>query len=435
MDADTILGIKPALTRYLHDFDGCMGRVTNRHHLHTYVAGQLSDLQRKSIEPMADAAGQSPRTLQEFLSLLRWDDAAMRDVLQRRVSERHGHPHSVGIIDETSFHKQGNKTACVQRQYCGSRGKRDNCVVSVHLGYAADDFHTLLDGGLYLPEETWHEDRPRCREAGIPDDVAYRAKWRIALEQVQRALGNGVRFAWLTFDEGYGGKPPFLRALDGLGQNYVAEVPVSFVGWSQPPEVLYREHARDKKPGRRKLPRLKVRNTPACQVRNLLTCSPRLRKVPWVKFRVKDGEKGPMVWEAKCVPFWIKDENGLPSRPHHLLIAQSIPKRDELKFFLSNAPPSVPVETLLLVAFSRWRIERMFEDSKDELGLDHFEVRKYGSIQRHLLLTCVSHLFLAEFRLERGGKKRGAEHRPAPHGDQGPGAAVGPLRPVLAATG
>jgi len=436
MDANTILRIKPALTEYLHQFNGCMGRVTNRHHLQTYVAGQLSDLQRKSIEPMADAAGQSPRTLQEFLGLLRWDDSAMRDVLQRRVAERHAHPHSVGLIDETSFHKQGNQTACVQRQHCGSRGKHDNCVVSVHLGYAADDFHTLLDGELYLPEETWHEDRDRCRQAGIPDDVVYRAKWEIALEQVRRALGNGVRFAWLTFDEGYGGKPPFLRALDALGQNYVAEIPVSFVGWSRPPEVMYREHRRDQQHGRpRKLPRLKVRNSPACEVRNLLTCSPRLRKAPWVKFRVKDGEKGPIVWEAKCVPFWIKDENGLPSRPHRLLIARNVLHPDELKFFLSNAPESTPVEPLLSVAFSRWRIERMFEDSKDELGLDHFEVRKYVSIQRHLILTCVSHLFLAEFRLEEGEKRRRCDHRPTADGHQGVGSAVGSRRSVLAATG
>jgi len=443
MDAETILRIKPALTQYLHEFDGCMGRVTNRRHLQTYVAGQLSDLQRKShalsregIEPMADAAGQSPRTLQEFLGMLRWDEAALRDVWQRRVADRHGHPYSVGIIDETSFHKQGDKTAGVQRQYCGSRGKRDNCVVSVHLGYVADDFHTLLDGELYLPEETWHQDRDRCREAGIPDDVVYRSKWEIALEQVQRALGNGVRFAWLTFDEWYGGKPPFLRALDGLGQNYVGEIPVNFVGWSKPPEVMYREHSRDKEQGRpRRLPRLKVRNTPACEARNLLTCSPRLRKVPWVRFRVKDGEKGPMVWEAKCVPFWIKDENGLPSRPHRLLMARNVLKPEEIKFFLSNAAESVPVETLLLVAFSRWRIERMFEDSKDELGLDHFEVRKYVSVRRHLMLTCVSHLFLAEFRQEHGGKKRRSHYRPVADSDQGTGFLLGPRRTMLAATG
>ena len=244
MDADTILRMRPMLTEYLHEFDGCMGRITNRAHLQTYVSGQLGDLERKSVEPIADAAGVPPRTLQEFLSMLKWDEQAARDQVQRRVARGHAHPHSIGVIDETSFQKQGSKTACVQRQWCGSRGKKDNCVVSVHLGYVAGDFHTLIDGDLFLPEKTWHGNRTRCRTAGIPDDVVYRAKWKIALEQVQRALGNGLRFSWLTFDEGYGGKPPFLRGLDGLGQNYVAEIPVNFVGWTRPPEVLYRAHSR-----------------------------------------------------------------------------------------------------------------------------------------------------------------------------------------------
>ncbi len=408
MDADTILRIRPMLTEYLHEFDGCMGRITNRAHLRTYVSGQLGDLDRKSVEPIADAAGVPPRTLQEFLSMLKWDDQAARDQVQRWVARRHAHPHSIGVIDEASFHKQGNQTACVQRQWCGSRGKLDNCVVSVHLGYVAGDFHTLMDGDLFLPEETWHGNRARCRTAGIPDDVVYRAKWEIALEQVQRALGNGVRFSWLTFDEGYGSKPPFLRGLDGLGQNYVAEIPVNFVGWTRPPEMLHREHARDKGPGRpRKFPRLKVRNTPAVEVRSILTWSPVLREVPWDQYRVKDGTKGPMVWEAKRIPFWIKDENGLPSRPHHLMVARHVLKPNEVKFFLSNAPESTPLEVLLLVAFSRWRIERLFQDSKTELGMDHFEVHKYPSIVRHLILTCISHLFLAEFWLvHRGGKIR-----------------------------
>lgn len=425
MDADTILRIKPALTEYLHQFDGYMGRVTNRGHLSRYVSGQLSDLDRKSIEPIADAAGVPPRTLQEFLSMLVWDDSGMRDEIQRQVARRHGHRDSVGIIDETSFPKQGSKTACVQRQHCGARGKMDNCVVSVHLGYAAGDFHTLLDGELFLPEHTWDEDRSRCRAAGIPDDVVYRPKWQIALGQIQHALGNGVRFAWLTFDEGYGGKPPFLRALDGLGQNYVGEIPANFVGWTRPPEVLYREHARDKSKGRpRKLPRLKVRNTPAVEVRNIFTHSPVLRQIPWEKFHVKDGAKGPMVWEAKRIPLWIKDEKGLPSRPHHLLIARNALDPHEIKFFLSNAPESTSVEVLLLVAFSRWRIERLFEDSKTELGMDHFEVRKYISIQRHLILTCVSHLFLAEFWLAHRNKKNGSDLVPGADGHADAGAAV-----------
>ena len=436
MDADTILRMRPMLTEYLHEFDGCMGRITNRAHLQTYVSGQLGDLERKSVEPIADAAGVPPRTLQEFLSMLKWDEQAARDQVQRRVARRHAHPHSIGVIDETSFQKQGSKTACVQRQWCGSRGKKDNCVVSVHLGYVAGDFHTLIDGDLFLPEKTWHGNRTRCRTAGIPDDVVYRAKWKIALEQVQRALGNGLRFSWLTFDEGYGGKPPFLRGLDGLGQNYVAEIPVNFVGWTRPPEVLYRVHSRDKRRGRpRKLPRLKVRNTPAVEVRNILTWSPVLREVPWQQYHVKDGAKGPMVWEAKRIPFWIKDENGLPSRPHHLMVTRNVLKPDEIKFFLSNAPAGTPVEALLLVAFSRWRIERLFQDSKTELGMDHFEVRKYPSIVRHLILTCISHLFLAEFWLAHRGEKSGVDHLPSSIRDADTDSDLDSWRSLLSPTG
>jgi SRSO17 transposase len=436
MDAETILRIKPALTEYLHEFDGCMGRGTNRGHLVTYVSGQLSDLDRKSIEPMADAAGVPPRTLQEFLGLLKWDESAARDRLQQRVARRHAHPHSVGIIDEGSYVKKGEMTACVQRQHCGAVGKKENCVVSVHLGYAAGDFHTLLDGELYLPEETWHEDRARCRKAGIPDDVVYRPKTEIALGQIRRALGNGVRFEWLTFDEWYGGKPPFLRAVDALGQHYVGEIPVSFVGWTVEPEVLYREHARDRAAHRpRKLPRLKVRNTPFAEVREILKHSPILRKATWERYRVKDGEKGPMVWEAKCIPFWIKDENGLPSRPHQLIVARPILHPDEVKFFLSNAPESVPLETLLLVAFSRWRIERCFEDSKTELGLDHFEVRHFRSISRHLIITCISHLFLAEFRETHGEKKSRPDDCPTSDRHAGAGARVVARRALLPKTG
>jgi SRSO17 transposase len=207
MDADTILRIRPALTQFLHQFDDCFGRITARRHLDTYVEGQLGPLPRKSIEPMADAAGVPPRNLQQLLSLYHWDESAMRDRLQQLIAARHGHPHGIGILDETSFAKKGDKTACVQRQHCGATGKTDNCVVSVHLGYATPDFHTLPDGDLYLPEETWHEDRDRCRAAGIPDDVVYRPKWQIGLGQIQRARRNGLFLEWLTFDEGYGGKP------------------------------------------------------------------------------------------------------------------------------------------------------------------------------------------------------------------------------------
>jgi SRSO17 transposase len=416
MEADAILQIKPSLDRYLHEYDGCFGRVTARRHLDTYVQGQLGPLARKSIEPMADAAGMPPRTLQEFLGLYRWDESAMRERLQQRVARRHSHPQSVGIIDETSFKKKGDQTACVQRQYCGTVGKKENCVVSVHLGYATPEFHTLLDGTLFLPEETWHEDRERCRAAGVPDDVVYRSKCQIALEQLRRARGNGIRFAWLTFDEWYGGKPPFLRELDALGQNYVGEVPANFHVWTQRPEVRYR----DQNPGRpgrpEPWPQLKKRNNPTVEARNVAAHSPLFHREDWHTYYVKDGTQGPMAWRVKRLRIWLPDENGLPTAPHHLLVAINVLDPEEVKYFLSNAPEDTPVETLLLVAFSRWKIERLFEDGKGELGLDHFEVRKYLSIQRHLILSCVSYLFLAEFHQEHRGGKSGVRIMPGPHG-------------------
>jgi len=431
MDATTILKIKPALTRFLNKFDDCFARSQTRGHLMTYVQGQLGPLPRKSIEPIADAAGTPPRTLQEFLSLSRWDETMMRDRLQQRISRRHHDDHAVGIIDETSFIKKGDKTACVQRQHCGAAGKVENCVISVHLGYATpgiSDFHTQLDGELYLPQTTWHENRVRCTAAGIPDDVVYRTKHAIALDQYRRAVGNGVRFAWLTFDEFYGRNTAFLREFDGIGQNYVAEVPVNFHVWTKRPQVLHRRHANElNEPGRPRIyPRLKVQNNPTSSVKQVLGHSPKMRPVAWTNYRVKDGSKGPMVWQVKHLQVYLKDDHGLPAcggRSYHLLVARNALDPSEVKFFISNAPESAAVETMLLVAFSRWKIERIFEDSKMELGMDHFEARKFTAISRHLLISCMSHLFLAEFRQEHATSdssedrgEKGADAKPNCHG-------------------
>jgi len=433
MDASTIMKLRPELTRFLHQFDDCFGRVTTRRYLDLYVEGQLSDLPRKSIEPMADAAGEPPRNLQEFLSLFRWDEQATRDRLQHYVARRHSHAQSVGVIDETSFVKKGKMTACVQRQHCGAVGKVENCVVSVHLGYATPAFYSLVDGELFLPEKTWQEDRDRCRAAGIPDEVIYRPKWQIALEQYQRALANGLRFSWLTFDEGYGSKGPFLRELEALGQNYVAEVPSDFCVWTRRPAVLYRAHARDRKTGRPpRYPRLKAQHNPKVEVRNILAYSPLLRKVPWQDYYVKDGSKGPMVWQAKRLMVYLADKKGLPTRPYHLLIARNALDPSEVKYFLSNAPESTSVETLLRVAFTRWIIERAFEDSKTELGMDHFEARKFLSIQRHLILSCLSHVFLSEFCWKYRGEKPGPDTLPGPHRHGQAGGTLGSRRPLFA---
>jgi SRSO17 transposase len=295
----------------------------------------------------------------------------------------------------------------------------------VHLGYATEDFFTLLDGELYLPQETWDADRPRCRKVGIPGEVVFRTKPQIALEQIERATANGVRFGWLTFDEFYGRSGPFLLALDQRGQNYVAEIPVDTMLWTKRPDLLYKDHGRDRRAGRQKhYPRLKVKNNPPVEVRNILAFSPLLRQQAWKSYRVKDGTKGPVVWHVKHLIVWRADEQGLPGQPYHLLIARHALDPSQIKYFLSNAPESTPVETLLRVAFTRWTIERAFEDSKTELGMDHFEVRQYRSIQRHLILTCLSHVFLSEFCIGHRGEKSRRDGLPGANGGSETGPAV-----------
>lgn len=417
MDAEQIRQLRPVLLGFLAEFHDCFARCDTRAHFPKYIEGQLSDLPRKSVEPIALKTGVPVRTLQEFLSQHQWDNGRMRDRLQQIVARDHQGEHSIGLIDETSFAKKGEKTPGVQRQHCGAVGKQENCIVTVHLGYAREDFHCLLDGDLFLPE-SWSADRDRCREAGVPDEVVYRPKSDIALELHARAEQNGVHFEWLTFDEWYGSKPEFLRKLDGRQQKYVGEVHRHFTAWIEPPRTTCRPYRRGGRGRGRKVPRLVGGSRPPVHVEDLLRYHPALRDQAWERWRVKDGEKGPMIWEVKHVLIYVKDEQGLPeSGPRHLVVARNVEHPEEIKYFVSNAPRETRVDVLLLVAFSRWRIERCFEDQKGEIGLDHFEGRRWLGLQRHLALSAVSHLFLAKTHQRLRGEKPRADSLPGAYRD------------------
>lgn len=249
MEAGSLGKLLPDLERFLGRFDDCFIRSEQRESLRCYVKGQLSDLPRKSIEPMALAADLPPRNLQQFLSLHHWDHAMLRDRVQQIIGREHHDPDAVSIIDETYHAKKGDKTPGVQRQWCGTKGTTDNCTVTVHLtqsavgGAGRGKFRCMLDSELFLPEKTWSDDRDRCRKAGIPDDMVYRAKPTIALELIDRARRNGVHLGWLTFDAGYGKHTEFMHALEERGVMYVGEVPGHLTGWTKPPPVMLKEHA------------------------------------------------------------------------------------------------------------------------------------------------------------------------------------------------
>lgn len=416
MDAEQIRPLEPLLAEFLSRFEDCFARRDTRAHFPVYVRGQLSELPRKSVEPIALAAGVSVRTLQEFLTQLSWDEDLMRSRVASIVAEEHADDESIGIIDETGWVKKGDQTPGVQRQYCGSVGKQENSIITVHLSYAARDLHCLLDGDLFLPE-SWSADRPRCRRAGIPDDVVYRPKSEIALELYDRAVAHGLHFAWLTFDEWYGGKPPFLRALCARGQKFVAEIPRTFAAWIKPPRVTERSFRRNSRGRTRKVPRLVAGSRNAESVEQLAKSHPALAAQPWCAWRIKDTQKGPLVWRVKHVLVHIKDARGLPEGPYHLLVCYH-PFTGEIKYFLSNAPTNTPLKKLLRVAFGRWRVERCFEDSKGEIGLDHWEGRRWLGLKRHLILSSVSYLFLSKACHALREKKSGVDRLPSERGDR-----------------
>jgi len=440
MDVGQIRKVGRALPRFLEEFSDCFGRCDTRRYLGVYVDGQMSDLQRKSVEPMALRAGVPPRSLQAFLGLLEWDEQRLVDRQQQHVAREHAHPWAIGVVDETGCDKDGRHTACVQRQWCGSLGKVENCVVSVHTGYAVGNFHCVLDSDLFVPQD-WADDPVRRREVGMPDDVTHRSKPQIALQQIERALGNGIRVAAWTFDEHYGQSYDLLDGLDRLGQTYVAEVPCTFCGWAKEPAVLHRPTPRQmRRNGRtRRFPRLSATSPTVSQVRNLLNHSPAFADQAWTPVHIKNGEKGATVREVKAVRFFMR-RDGLPTRPHWLIVTRH-PRTGERKFFVSNASPGVPLEWLLHVAYSRWPIEQCFREEKDELGFDHFEVRGWRSIHRHMVLSQVSHLFANKMRQQLVAEESAAKQvGPLGVDDFSPwrrGAAAGepdrrpsPLRPV-----
>lgn len=400
MDADFAKRMGKELKHFVAEFDDCFGRQEPRDHLRAYIRGQLSDLPRKSVEPIALAAKIPPRTLQWFLNEAAADDERIRDHTQQIVARDHVHPQAIGIVDESGNPKKGRHTAGVQRQWCGRSGKIDNCVMAVHLGYVADDFECLLDSDLFLPED-WANDPQRRVEVGVPHDVVFRTKPQIAMAQVRRALRNGIRVSAWTFDETYGRGAEFLDGMDALGQNYVGEIPSDFYGWALQPRVLLAPRPQElRHVGHRwRYPRVARKSSQACAVNNLTTFSPAFAKQKWQRFRIKDGEKGPMVWEVKYCPFWRKHgEHGLPGPLHTLIVARNVLNPQEVKYFLSNlvvGSGGASLERMLWIAFCRWPIERCFQVAKTELGMDHFETRSWRGIHRHLYISQLSQLFCA----------------------------------------
>jgi len=394
MTEQEIVALGPAFAAELRGYRECFGQERVAIHFATYCRGLLTDLPRKTVEPIALAAGTAVRTLQEFLTTTNWDHSAARDRVHRRMAAAvatvpAGDLGTVGVIDETSAVKKGDKTPGVQRQYLGCVGKIDNGIVTVHVGLARGTFQALLDADLYLPR-SWAADRARCQAAGIPDTVRYRAKWRIAFDQLLRLHANGVRFDWLVFDEGYGSKGPFLWLVGRIGQRFVAEVPVNFA----------------------------VRDQPGGTSRRADVAQPGTGTGIWERHPITRKTQATQVWRAREVRVWA-------ARGWHRLITAVNEATGEVKYFLTNATDE-PLSQVLAVGFRRATIEHAFRLAKQEAGLMHYEGREYVGLIRHLTLSLIVLGFVATHTERLRGKKSGRHRRASVPGVERPDRSGGP---------
>jgi SRSO17 transposase len=381
----------PALTAFLERFASRFRSTPTLGHLRTYARGLLSELPRKTAEPIALAAGTPVRTLQEFLKDHLWDhQGVMRDVRAHVAQQLAATPGddlgSVGLLDETSALKKGDKTPGVSRQYLGCVGKVDDGIVTVHLGVCRGSYQTLIDADLFLPE-CWSFDRTRCRAAGIPEDMIHRPKWRIALEQLDRAQSDGVKLDWLIFDSEYGRSPDFLRQLDDRSQLFVGDVPRRFscraVGKSgvRPEEGIKGQAAEEV-----------VRHATA------------FRAQEWQVVRLSRRTAEDQLWRVKCASVWASGESGWSMRTYRLIWMCSEATGEEA-FVVSNASSECPVERVVRVAFCRANVEHLFRIAKSELGFAHFEGRSYVALGRHLSVCVAMMAFVAEHTLRLRGEK------------------------------
>lgn len=424
MTADLLLSVLPRLDQFLTQFNSFMGRRENRRHLEVYCRGRLGPIERKSLEPIALAEGLPARPLQLFFDRSLWEEEAVLDHHQALVAQHFGEEEGIFVADATSDAKKGTETAGVASQYCGETGKIDNCIVSVHWAYVGhEDTGVLLDGNLYLPpawdpeqcrEEEREEAQRRRKKTGIPEKEKSLSHAQMSILQLRRILENGVPGRWATGDCAFGRSWEWRQSVDEMGLLYVVQVPHHLRGHREEPRFAVppkQGDPRGRKPQRRRP------ETESLSPKEVLAGG---HHPPFELWHVRDGEKGPDVWEVARLPYWMGGAvRGEQTQAGTLLIVRNAISPEEEKYYFSNAPRETPTADLLRVAASRWRIERCFQDAKGELGLGHAEARSWISLRRHLVLTCVLHLFLVLVRRDWGEKDGRINAEPSGRRDRG----------------
>jgi SRSO17 transposase len=394
-------GFVDQLYEFHQAFHSCFVRREPREHFLHYMAGQLSSLERKSIEPLAiPIEGGNIRGMQRLISDDVWKEDEMRQTYHGMVADAMGEPQGMIIFDESGFVKKGQDSVGVARQYCGTIGKVDNCQVGVFAAYASSKGYALVDKRLFLPEAWFDDDhakrRVKCR---VPKEIAFQSKPELAAQMWLAIRAEGVLpFRYIGADSVYGNSPEFLEAMDAcVGATYLVGISSEMRCWLQCPVTQEQTYLYRGELYTRRL--LAPGSEPPMSVAEWAHSLP---PHAWYRRTVSEGSKGPMIYEfARRRMTLCRD--GLPDRTVWLVVKRSLSPTPKYWYYISNAPVSAPLSLFVWMSGRRWSIEQCFEESKSDVGMDHYEVRTYEGWHHHILTSMLAHFFLwrLKIRLEK----------------------------------
>jgi SRSO17 transposase len=388
--------------RYTEHLCEGLGHSDRHAGLKGYCTGLMLPLTRKSVEPMAarvDPMHASARhqSLHHFVAKAEWSDSEMlRRVAQWVVPHMDFSRGGWWIIDDTGFPKKGKHSAGVARQYCGMLGKQDNCQVAVSVSLACDQGSVPVAWQLYLPEE-WSKDLVRRRAAGVPDEVHFATKTQIALAQLRALLAEGAPQHCVLADAGYGVDTGFRQALSDMGLLYAVGVTSAVSVW--PPGVEPLPPKRYSGMGRPPvMPRRTARRQPMSVKALALSLPPQaFHTISW-----REGTNEPL--SGRFAALRVRHAGGNAGKARlrplqWLLFEWPADQAEPTKYVLSTLPEDTPLNELVAAAHQRWRIERDYQDLKQDFGLGHYEGRGWRGFHHHASLSIAAYGFLMTERL------------------------------------
>ena len=387
---------------YVERLGEVLGHADRRQPLRAYTTGLLLPGERKSVEPMAARVepfrvGAAHQSLHHFVAKAAWDDAAVLRAVRDHVLpaiEAHG-PIRAWIVDDTGLPKKGKLSVGVTRQYCGQLGKQDNCQVAVTLSIANEHASLPIAYRLYLPE-SWADDPARRTMAGVPEEIVFATKPAIALEQIRQVVADGVPRGVVVSDAGYGNDTDFRDGITAQGLLYVAGIQGTTTLWAPGTGPL------PAKPwsGRGRPPK-RLRRDPEHQPLAAKALALALPASTWQTVRWREGTAGALASRFAAIrvcPAHRDTERAEPHAEEWLLVEWPEGEKEPTKYWLSTLAGTVGIEELVAIAKLRWRIERDFEELKQELGLGHFEGRGWRGFHHHASLCIAAYGFLVAER-------------------------------------